>query len=169
MEKIQETPSGGRSPYRPDAVKALIASYPEGAVIKLAEFNRALNFPVDSTGSYTLLKRMMGRKEISRTGTIGAYTFKVTSPIGNYDREMQEAGIELEKEGYVNPAAVYAQRIRRAKEKEMLLEDNPDDMDPEEQMAYGYSFEELERLAMRFDFYNRQASVPKFLEWLKAQ
>lgn len=167
-QRISESPSDRTiRRYRKDLVKAIIESYPAGAPISTNEFRRVLGFKPQTSGTTTVIGRLIGNGEISRRRigkrNSGLNIYKVLVPGNAYDRERElhkeQSPEKLIQAGYVNPGAAYAQRVRRAKEAELLNEINIS-------QKTEWSFEELEERAMRFAFYESDSLV-LFIKSLK--
>ena len=149
------------SGMRKDLVKAIINSYPEGAVISTKEIT---NLPgLRAGGITTMLARMVEdghiAREQSRPGGPARYT--VLIPGNTYDREREGA----------KPSRIYEPRTVRSvipPHKEI------DISEPEEEKAMAdpipaksYTIDELIKLAMEWEFLTGAKQTNQFLSHLK--
>jgi hypothetical protein len=189
-EKIKTTPyQNDRAQYRGDMIKAIINSYPPQTHIKTSELATAAGYTIGSSGIHSCIGNLIDRGEITRLGTGNGqkgYVYTILQPGNTYDEERGVADQEDEElpdelevaEDLRYPAVAKAQRRRREAEalaKQDLVaadasedeEEFSDDGIRGEDWPGGdvitYTFDQLEALAMRYEFYRPGSSVAEFI------
>jgi len=150
------------SAMRKDMIKAIINNYPEGAVIATKEIRIALT-GLSTTGFLTMMQRMIidGHITKEQVSPGGPSRYKVLIPGNTYDKErgLEETVTPVEKEDRTLIRSVIPPN------------DLIDVTEEEDILDKSWTFEELEALAMKFQFYwgNSSMLATHFLERLKVE